>query len=58
MDIVEAERNLKIYRTNINALNSIITDGMKYAEKEFISGMLRKYKNLEKNIEQAIFKKT
>lgn len=58
MDTVEAERNLKIYRTNIHALQQVNTSVLSYAEHEVVAAMIRRFKGLEKNIEQAIFKKT
>ncbi len=58
MDITDAKRNLAIYRHNIIALQQIDLSVLKYAEKELVGGMIRRFKELEKNIEQAIFKKT
>lgn len=56
MDTVEAERNLKIYRTNIHALQQVNTSVLSYAEHEVVAAMIRRFKGLEKNIEQAIYK--
>ncbi len=51
MDTVEAERNLKIYRTNIHALQQVNTSVLSYAEHEVVAAMIRRFKGLEKNIE-------
>ncbi len=55
MNRVEAKRNLCIYRHNINALNHIDMTVLGYAEKEVISAMLRRFKQLEKTLEQALY---
>ena len=55
MDRVEAERNLETYRHNIVCLNRIDTTALNSEEKHCYWILLKKFRDLEKNLEARLY---
>lgn len=57
MDIIDAKKILEKYRNNIVVLQQLDTSVMTFDENVYRQVMIRKYKTLEKNIEEVIYPK-
>lgn len=55
MDRVEAQRNLKTYRHNIVCLNRMNTTALNSEEKHCHWILLKKFRDLEKNLEMRLY---
>lgn len=57
MDIIDAKKIFEKYRNNIVVLQQLDTSVMTFDENVYRQVMIRKYKTLEKNIEEVIYPK-